>query len=63
MFETENTLVPNTVYIPYEGKVTNVTMIGIEEKISFTCESGGITLKVPEWNKSKAPIGRVYKLI
>jgi alpha-L-fucosidase len=62
LFAEEKATVPDAVWIPYEGNVKKVTMLDTGEKVSFSCSPGGIMVKAPGYDKTMAPIARVYKL-
>lgn len=62
LFSEENTAVPDTILIPYQGKVSNVSALDTGDKVSFALNLEGITLELPRYDKATAPIARVYKI-
>lgn len=62
MFEHETDCVPESVFIPYEGSVTKVTMEATGEEVSFVQEENGIRVTPPSYDGAQAPIARVYRL-
>lgn len=62
LFPDENAAVPDEVWIPYEGKVSSVTLVDTKENVAFTRGEGGIQVKVPYVDQGITPIARVYQL-
>ena len=62
LFTEGETTVPGEVWIPYEGNVKKVTMLDTGETVSFSGGAGGIMVNAPCYDKTAAPIARVYKL-
>ena len=61
-FATETEKVPSKVWIPYEGKVTEITELSGGSALSFEAKEGGYLVNVGKWKEEKAPIGRVFCL-
>ena len=55
--------VESRIFLPYSGKISNVSMLGSDEKVTFENSEGGITVKVPDgYRQGSAPIAIVFKL-
>lgn len=61
-FEDETAPVEDTVFVPYTGKVTQVTALGEDEVLGFEAVTGGLRLQLAHRDHQKAPIGRVFRL-
>lgn len=61
-FDSEASIVPDTVWIPYEGEVREITVLGEEKVEAFFREEGGLRVKLAGRNNQTAPIARVFCL-
>ena len=61
-FAKETDPAENTVWIPYEGEVHEITAMGGEKVISFTEETGGYRVTLEDQEYESVPVARVFCL-
>ena len=61
-FPEASAQVPEEVWIPYDGKVKEVTDLADGRSLSFELKDGGLVVKDTPYKGEEAPIGRVYCL-
>lgn len=62
VFDNELDQVPSEVWIPYEGDVSNITMLDNKESVIFEKKENGYQLQLPKYNGEETPIARVFCL-
>lgn len=62
LFEDEAAVVPTEVLIPYEGDVSEITMMDSKETVAFEKKENGYLLNLTEYSGEAAPIARVFCL-
>lgn len=62
VFNDEADVVSPEVWIPYEGKVSEITMLDSKEAVAFEKKDKGYLLHVPEVAGEAAPIARIFCL-
>lgn len=63
-YPSDDTLVSETVFIPYEGLLESIELLGMEGKLNWTHENEGISVQLPEVAvKGPAPIAHVFRML
>lgn len=64
LYPSADTKVSESVFIPYEGDVAAVELLGLEGQLEWTQEAGGLTVQLPQAAITEsAPIAHVFKLV
>jgi alpha-L-fucosidase len=62
VFQDEAAVVPSEILIPYEGDVSEITMMDSKETVAFKKQENGYLLNLTEYLGEAAPIARVFCL-
>jgi alpha-L-fucosidase len=62
VFQDEAAVVPSEILIPYEGDVSEITMMDSKETVAFKRQENGYLLNLTEYLGEAAPIARVFCL-
>lgn len=63
-YPSADTVVSETVFIPYEGLLESIELLGMEGKLNWTQDNEGISVQLPEAAvKGPAPIAHVFRML
>lgn len=62
VFQDEAAVVPSEILIPYEGDVSEITLLDSKEAVAFEKKENGYLLNLTEYLGEAAPIARVFCL-
>lgn len=62
VFKNVNDVVSNKIFIPYEGNISSITLLGLDENLDFTKVNDGYEVYFKSEWQGNVPIARVLKI-
>jgi hypothetical protein len=64
LYPSADTQVKDRIHLPYDGPAETITLLGTEEKLEWTRDSGGISVQLPMAAiTAAAPIAHVFRIV